>query len=57
MDVGKKNPGRTYSTDRRVIADTRRVNMAYDPTKYYDVNVPPNNEISRAIVAQARQRP
>ena len=49
--VEKKNPDPTIGTDRRAIADMRRVNVGFSSTQYYPVRVPSVESIARLLVA------
>ena len=48
--VEKKNPGRTISTDRRAIADMRRIDVGLPSAQYYPVRGPSVEAISRLLV-------
>ena len=50
-DSRKKNPSRSISSDRRVVADLRRVNIRCDTKQYYPAVVPKIYEIARRIVS------
>ena len=47
----KKNPDRTAITDRRVIADMRRINVGFSVSQYYPVMVPSIESIARLLVS------
>ena len=47
--VEKKNPGRTQSTDRRIIADVRRINLGFPEYQYYPVRVPSVETLARLL--------
>ena len=49
--VGKKNPDRTVRTDRRVIADMRRIDVGFAVSRYYPARVPPIESIARLLVS------
>ena len=51
--VEKKNPDRTISTDRRAIADLRRINLGFNPAQYYPVRVPAVESLGRLLVSMA----
>ena len=53
----KKNPDRTVRTDRRVIADMRRINVGFEVSQYYHVRVPPIESIARLLVSMAASLP
>ena len=55
--VEKKNPYRAVSTDRRVIADMRRLDLGFATAQYYPVRVPPIESISRLLVSMAVFQP
>ena len=55
--VEKRNPDRTISSDRRVIADLRRVNLNFPSSQYYPVRVPTAGDIARMIVILRTQFP
>ena len=46
--VDKKNLDRTLSTDKRMIADIRRVNLSSPADQYYHVAVPTITDIARS---------
>ena len=46
----EKNPDRTISTDRRVIAYLRRVNISPPLPQYYAIRVPTIDEISSGVI-------
>ena len=48
--VEKKNPDRSISTDKRIIADLRRVNLRFDTQQYYPVKVPTIQDITRWVL-------
>ena len=49
--VEKKNPDRTISADRRVIAGMRRINVGFNPEQYYPIRAPTVESIARLLVA------
>ena len=49
--VEKNNPDRTISTDRRAIADMRRINPGFNPVHYYPVRVPTVASLARLLVS------
>ena len=51
--VEKKNPDRTLSSGRRVIADMRRANVGIAATQYYPVRVPPIESIALLLAPMA----
>ena len=48
--VDKKNPDRTISLDKRMIADLRRVNLSFPGDQYYKATVPTVSEIARDVL-------
>ena len=48
--VDKKNPDRTISLDKRMIADLRRVNLSFPDGQYYKVTVPTVSEVARDVL-------
>ena len=57
ITAGKKNADRIVSQDRRIIADTRRVNHVFDPRQYYIAMAPTMTGVARTIIALVRKRP
>merc|ERR1712112_548209 len=55
--VEKKNPDRTISTDRRVIADMRRINVGFNVDQYYPIRAPTVESIARLLVALTTSLP
>ena len=55
--VEKKNPDRSISKDRRVIADLRRVNLKFDTCQYYPIEAPSVHDIARWILALTHRYP
>ena len=49
--VEKKNPDRSISHDRRVIAGLRRVNVGFDISQFYPVRVPSVESIARLLAS------
>ena len=55
--VLKRNPDRSWSSEKRVIADLRRINLYFDATENYPVELPTIQELARRIVAMQRKYP
>ena len=55
--VEKKNPDRTISTDRRVIADMRRIKLGFNPSQYYPAMVPTVEELALLLFSMALSCP
>ena len=55
--VDKKNPDRTISGDKRLIADLRRVNLSFPTDQFYNVSVPSISEISHDIIRLQARNP
>ena len=49
--VEKKKPDRTVSTDRRAIADMRRINVGSEVSQYYPAKLPSIESIARLVVS------
>ena len=47
----KKNPDRTVSLDRRIIAGMRRVNLGFPESQYYPARVPSLESLARLLVS------
>ena len=52
-----RNPDRSRSTDKRVISDLRVINLYFDTTDVYPVDLPTVKELARRIVAIKRKFP
>lgn len=55
--VLKSNPGRSWSTEKRAIADLRRINLYFDTSDVYPVELPTVKELARRIIALKRKFP
>ena len=55
--VDKKNPDRTISKDKRMIADLRRINLSFPVEQYYKVTVPTIGEIAYDIIQLQARNP
>ena len=49
--VAQKNPDRSISSDRRAIADLRRVNVRFDTMQYYPAAAPSIYDITRRTMS------
>ena len=55
--VLKRNPDRSRSTEKRDIADLRRINLYFDTADVYPVEIPTVEELARRIIALKRKFP
>ena len=55
--VLKRNPDRSWSTEKRAIAYLRRINIYFDASDVYPVELPTVKELARRIVALKRKSP
>ena len=55
--VPKRNPDQTLSTEKRIIADLRRINLYFDQSEDYPVVLPTVEALARKIVCLKRKFP
>ena len=53
----KRNPDRSLSPEKRIIADLRRVNMYFDQSADYPANLPTAETHARKIICLKRKFP
>ena len=55
--VPKRNPDRSWSSEKRVIADLRRINLYFDNQELYLVELPTVKDFARGIISLKRKSP